>query len=224
MPLNSSLTRIKGTGDQFRLVVPPISLHLPGLPLVEVSPVVFAQVLVDSNEVSIQSNECIIGGSELIQKFKINDFFEFQVKILLTWNDGVGATSAATSAATSTLNDYDNQGPSIRAQSEIQIDLDPPGPFAFVPKHLTESVGNRAIQMTLGALQKNFMQSLGDDFERWAVDEQYRLERQQLELDFLQEDEIDMGLGGRGDFIRRGEETMAKGVKVEETLSAYLNL
>ena len=251
MPLNSSLTRIKGTGNQFRLVVPPISLNLPGIPLVEVSPLVFAQVLVDSNEVSISSHSCIIEGSELIENLNINDLFEFQVNILLTWNDNddaVGATLAETSAeisteietetetktetdtstetsieistetSTPTANDDDNQGdrdrgPWMRAQSEIQIDVDPPGPFAIVPNKILEAVGNRAIQIALGALQKNFMKSLGNDFEKWAVDEEYRLKRQQLEMDFLQEVEVD-----NDETI-----TMDNGVKVNDTLSAYLN-
>lgn len=248
MPLNSSLTRIKGTGNQFRLVVPPISLNLPGIPLVKVCPIVFAQVLVDSNEVSISSHSCIIEGSELIENLNINDLFEFQVKILLTWNngngndddDGVGATetvteieieteietdtSTETSTETSkaTLNDDDIQGdkgPWIRAQSEIKIDVDPPGPFVIVPNKILEAVGNRAIQIVLGALQKNFMKSLGNDFEKWAVDEKYRLERQQLQLEFLQEDGID----NDDDETITMDNGMDNGVKVNDTLSAYLN-
>lgn len=227
MPLNSSLTRIKGTKDQFRLTVPPISLKSPGVPLVEVSPIVFAQVLVDKNEVRITSDKCIIEGSQFIQDFHINDFFEFKVNVLLTWNDNINDNvnhhhhhhHRGQHAVIDAGDDASFGGPFIRAQSEIEIDLDPPGPFAFVPKQILEAVGNRAIQMTLGALQKNFMMSLGEDFERWVVDGEYQMERQQLELDFLKE-EIDMQIGnGNGNHRGRGGQE----VELDETLLAYLN-
>jgi len=88
-----------------------------------------------------------------------------------------------------------------------------------VPNKILEAVGNRAIQIVLGALQKNFMKSLGNDFEKWAVDEKYRLERQQLQLEFLQEDGID----NDDDETITMDNGMDNGVKVNDTLSAYLN-
>lgn len=189
-----------------------MALRSPGVPLVEVSPVVFARVLVQNDGVTITSEECIIEGSRLIQDLRMNDFFEFKVHLLLTWS--------------SNGNDGDD-GPYMRAESKIEVNLDPPGPFAFVPKQILEAVGNRAIQMTLGALQKNFMASLGEDFERWAVDEEYRLERRQLELDFLEEEmEIDGGIGIsssiNGNSNSSGE-IGGGGAELHETLLAYLN-
>ena len=63
------------------------------------------------------------------------------------------------------------------------------------------------------------MKSLGNDFEKWAVDEKYRLERQQLQLEFLQEDGID----NDDDETITMDNGMDNGVKVNDTLSAYLN-
>jgi len=195
-----------------------MALRSPGVPLVEVSPVVFARVLVQNDGVTITSEECIIEGSRLIQDLRMNDFFEFKVHLLLTWS--------------SNGNDSDG-GPYIRAESKIEVNLDPPGPFAFVPKQILEAVGNRAIQMTLGALQKNFMASLGGDFERWAGDEEYRLERRQLELDFLEEEmEIDGGIGVSSSISGSSSSSSSSnssggigggGAELHETLLAYLN-
>jgi len=195
-----------------------MALRSPGVPLVEVSPVVFARVLVQNDGVTITSEECIIEGSRLIQDLRMNDFFEFKVHLLLTWS--------------SNGNDGDD-GPYMRAESKIEVNLDPPGPFAFVPKQILEAVGNRAIQMTLGALQKNFMASLGEDFERWAGDEEYRLERRQLELDFLEEEmEIDGGIGVSSSISGNSSSSSSSnssgeigggGAELHETLLAYLN-
>ena len=123
---------------------------------------------------------------------KINDFFDFQVTISLTW-EGAG----------NNLNDKMIRAtPSIVAKSEIEIGLDPPGPFAFVPRQILEAVGNRAIGITLGTLQSNFMKSLGKDFERWASDEDYRAQRRALEFNLTSENE--------------------SSDKMDETLMAYL--
>ncbi len=181
MPLNSSLDRVIGTADQFKLRVPPIKLKSPGVPEVEVRPLMMARVKVESDRVLISSNSCQILGSKLIDDMNINDFFEFNVQICLTWELG-DKTSYGVGA-----ND-DTSSPSITAKSKIEIDLNPPGIFTIVPRKILELVGNQAIGITLGSLQKNFMTSLGDDFERWSVDAEYRAQRQKLELDMENED------------------------------------
>jgi hypothetical protein len=166
MPLNSSLDRIYGTSDQFRLRVPPMKLKSPGVPEVEVRPLMMAGVKVFPDQVLITSDSCEIRGSKIIDDLKINDFFEFKVKICLTWE-----TSTET----------------ITAQSEIEVDLDPPGVFAFVPRRILEVVGNRAVGFSLGTLQKKFMKSLASDFERWSIDKDYREQRKLLEKDMQAE-------------------------------------
>mmetsp|Transcript_12705 Transcript_12705/g.18733 ORF Transcript_12705/g.18733 Transcript_12705/m.18733 type:complete len:259 (-) Transcript_12705:59-835(-) len=182
MPLNSSLNRVAGTADQFRLLVPPMKLKSPGVPEVEVRPLMMASVNVRKDCVFITSNSCQIRGSKIIEDLKINDFFDFKVEICLTWENGSPASSI--NKTRSPLS------PSITARSEIEVDLEPPGLFAFVPRRIIEAVGSRAIDVTLGALQKNFMKSLGSDFERWSVDDNYREQRKQLELNIAAEGQL----------------------------------
>jgi len=161
MPLNSSLDRIRGTTDQFRLCVPPMQLKSPGVPGVEVRPVVMARVTVEPDQVVIFSDSCILKGSKIIEDIGINDFFDFTINIYLTWKNEMGDRL-------------------ITARAEIDVDLDPPGPFALVPKNIIEAVGNRALSIALDALLKDFMWNLGLDFDRWAADENYRKEREEM--------------------------------------------
>lgn len=179
MPMNSALDRVYGTADQFRLRVPPMQLKSPGVPAVEVRPLMMAKVNVEENRVVITSDSCQIRGSKIIEDLNINDFFEFQVKICLTWESTSGGSAASC----------------ITAESDIQVDLDPPGLFSLVPRKILAAVGTRAIGVTLGLLQKNFLVSLGSDFERWSVDEDYRLQRKQLELDMASETPMEDELG-----------------------------
>ena len=169
MPLNSSLNRIHGTLDQFELKVPPIKINLPIAPTVEVRPLVVAKVDVAKDHVLIISSSCEINGSKIIQDLNINDFFDFLVQVCLTWD-----TSSASS---------------ITAKSKIELDLKPlPGIFKVIPTNVLENVGNNAIRLSLKYLQNNFMKSLGKDFERWSVDEEYRMEREKLQ--FLADESI----------------------------------
>merc|ERR1712157_19079 len=119
-----------------------------------------ARVNVEPDRVFITSNSCQIRGSKIIEDLHINDFFTFQVEICLTWDSS-----------------------SITAKSEMKVNLNPPGIFAIVPSKVLEVVGNQAIGIALGSLQKNFMRSLGADFERWSVDAAYRAQRKKLELE-----------------------------------------
>ena len=81
MPLNSSLDRVRGTPDRFKLCVPPMQLKSPGVPMVEVRPEVMARVTVEPERerVEIFSDVCEIRGSRIIDDLKINDFFDFTV-------------------------------------------------------------------------------------------------------------------------------------------------
>lgn len=163
MPMDSSLTRIRGTADEFKLIVPPMHFKAPGVPGVEVRPVVNARVTVEEDRVVIVSDSCVINGSPMIERIRLNDCFDVTVRICLTWSsDGEH---------------------SISARSQIDLMLDPPGPFAFVPRQVTQAIGNRAMSITLGALLKDFMKNLGKDFERWSTDEEYRSNREQLGME-----------------------------------------
>lgn len=167
MPLDSSLSRrTNGAADEFELIVPPIQLKSPGVPIVEVRPIIVASVVVEENRIIITSNSCEIRGSKLIQDLKMNDYFDFEIKLFMTYIDNSSSNK--------------NTG-SIMAKSEIKIDLDPPGIFGLVPRSILEAVGNRAIGVTLEALQRDFIKSLGKDYERWSCDKSYRIQREKME-------------------------------------------
>lgn len=168
----------------------------------------------ENERVTIRSDTCQIGGSKIIDDLKINDFFEFSVEICLTWDNGNTNTNMSMSADAGLgrrARASAGRSGKIQAQSDIAVDLNPPGPFAFVPRGILEAVGNRAIALTLGSLQQNFMVSLGTDFERWITDESYRMERQKLE-DALQEE-----------FTLDGSGSSRSSIPLDETLMAYLD-
>eukprot|EP00966_Prymnesium_polylepis_P175229 4055064-Prymnesium_polylepis.1 len=68
----------------------------------------------------------------------------------------------------------------IRSETCIEVDVDPPGPFAFVPRRLLEATGNAVMSFAMARLQVAFIRSLADDYGRWAVDEAYRNERMEF--------------------------------------------
>merc|ERR1711862_658225 len=74
MPLNSSLDRVIGTRDKFRLSVPPIKLKVPGVNQIQVRPLMMAKVNVKSDCVMITSDSCRITGSKIIDDLSLNDF------------------------------------------------------------------------------------------------------------------------------------------------------
>eukprot|EP00567_Pseudictyota_dubia_P007212 CAMPEP_0197460132 /NCGR_PEP_ID=MMETSP1175-20131217/53294_1 /TAXON_ID=1003142 /ORGANISM="Triceratium dubium, Strain CCMP147" /LENGTH=102 /DNA_ID=CAMNT_0042995167 /DNA_START=1 /DNA_END=306 /DNA_ORIENTATION=+ len=88
MPLDSSLSRIRGTADEFKLIVPPMQFKVPGIPGVEVRPVVNAKVTVEPDRVVVVSDSCIIHGSPMIEQIRLNDHFDITVRICLTWASG----------------------------------------------------------------------------------------------------------------------------------------
>lgn len=217
MPLNSSLDRIHGTNDHFTLKVPPIKIQSPApalqntFPSVEIRPVLTAQVTVEKEFVSIVSHSCNIDvdGSKWIRDLNINDYFDFQVNIRLTWKESSSST--------------------ITADSKIQVDLDPPGAFKMFPNSILEAIGSRAIQMTLGALQKNFMKSLALDYEKWATDETYRNKRKEMEMQLDLRDEMYNGrdvsngnsaMGASNN--RYHQRRLRRDISADETLIAYL--
>ncbi len=195
-----------------------MKLQSPGVPLVEVKPVVMATVSVEPEKerVVIRSDACQIGGSKIIDDLKINEYFEFSVEICLTWDRDAADADADAVGTLSSSRSGSNIG-IIQAQSNIAVDLNPPGPFAFVPRQILEAVGNRAIALTLGSLQQNFMISLGKDFERWVTDESYRSDRQKLEDALGEEFMVYKYESGSGSGSNRN------GIPLDETLMAYLD-
>lgn len=173
LPLSASLDILPGTTDRFRLCVPPLCFNLPGLPVVEATPTVLARVSTSEDRVVISSNECSIAGSPLIEKLRLNERYNFSVETCFTWrqNDDGEAPSTATAASQA------DGGDAIFSSTTIEVDVDPPGPFALMPRFVLEAVGNSVMALALTRLQTPFVANLAADYARWSSDEAYREER-----------------------------------------------
>jgi len=147
MPLGSSLTtRVRNDDDindnnqklssntEFELVVPTITFF--GLSL---TPVVYATVQPQANQVVISSNQCILRGSPFIEKVQLNDRFDFFVNTTLTWTDDTT---------------YNSTECSITAETCIKVDVDVPRPFNTIPKRIIERTGNAAMHISLKYIQE----------------------------------------------------------------------
>jgi hypothetical protein len=181
MPLNSSLTRVYGSEEEFILCVPKVSFNIPGGPI-EVFPEVRAKVKVEPDQVVIYSDSCTIYGSPIVERLKLNDRFDFRVRATLTWkqeeSDGKEALLQEQKDGTEpTL----VKGDTICSSAEIEVDVYPPGRLALIPRRIIEPVGNTAMAFILSLLLEDFMVGLGSDYERWASDDAYRAERKLLE-------------------------------------------
>ena len=182
MPLSSSLTRVPGSTDEFLLQVPPVRFAIPFIFAIEVIPSVVATVSIEPDRVIIFSDRCVLGGSPIIEDLCLNDRYDFRVHTCFTWDapqkeEGVASFPLA----------EDGLVEQIRSVTEIEVDIDvdTPGPFARVPKRVLEVMGNSAMGFVTKRLQAEFIRGLAEDYERWATDSAYRLERRDVELELI---------------------------------------
>jgi len=190
MPLGSSLTTRGRVNDnnqklssntEFELVVPTITFFSLSL-----TPVVYATVQPQENQVIISSNQCILRGSPFIEKVQLNDRFDFFVNTTLTWADDT------------TLAHYQNGDKdiyanstacSITAETCIKVDVDVPRPFNTIPKRIIERTGNAAMHISLRYIQASFVDNLAIDYNKWSTDEEYRKYRASLSEKVVIDDE-----------------------------------
>jgi len=152
MPLNSKLERI---GDaEFKLKVPPVNFFW-----MEVIPTVYCTVTSSEDSVQIESCKCVLSGSNIVEG--LNDSFKFYVCTKFKWVD----------SPTRKI---------IFSNSKINVEIDPPGPFKAIPKSALEATGNAVMQIALKTVERSFIISLSEDYNRWAVDLKYRKERANL--------------------------------------------
>jgi hypothetical protein len=195
MPLNSSLQRVYGSEDEFILEVPEVSFKLPR-GNVDIRPQVRARVQVEPDRVVIQSISCTISGSPLIEKLKLNERYELDVKVILTWGQNERAQDDIDidddddddieEMNNDTEEDVAVQEPtilqdSVRAFAEVDVDVYPPSRFKVIPRRLLAKAGNAGVSYILGLLLDNFLKGLAEDYERWAMDLDYREERMLLQ-------------------------------------------
>lgn len=194
MPLGSSLTRVEKnyvdkqmsdlfarsdgecTEEWFKLEVPTITFFNLSL-----QPVVYATVQPQSNQVVISSNKCLLHGSPFIEKVKLNDRFIFDVKCTLTWRDDLQTQKSRSKKEPNNAELYGLC--TITAETIIDVDVNVPRPFSSLHRPFVQKTGNAAMKLSMKYIQRNFVKSLAEDYERWASDDEYRRFRASLSKD-----------------------------------------
>ncbi len=191
MPLGSSLTKLDGnnnsnsydeTATEFELVVPEITFFNLTL-----QPVVLCTVQPMDDKVVISSNNCYLRGSPFIEKTRLNERFDFQVRTTLTWyeydDDDMQVLSKSSSADNNEQrNDEEESCSTITATTSIDVDVDVPRPFSSIPKFILQRTGNAAMKLSLKFIQANFVRNLANDYTKWCSDDEYRSYRASLSL------------------------------------------
>jgi hypothetical protein len=104
MPLDATLQRMQN--NRFNLTVPPVKFFT-----LEVSPTIICDVIQTENSVEIESKECILRGSSYVES--LNGCFKMKIKTIFSWND-------------------DSNKKSIKSNSNVYVEVDPPSPFNFL--------------------------------------------------------------------------------------------
>jgi len=161
MPLHAKLSRLPGgNSNDFELVVPKVRLGW-----LEVQPVVHAVATVKDDRVVIEGNQCTLRGSPFIGRSRLNERFDFRVRAELSWVDE---------------KEGEVRGNQISADTTIEVNVDTPFPFRTIGKRAIEKMGDKALQISLNFVLRSFLRGLTSDYQRWAMDEDYRQSRAAL--------------------------------------------
>ena len=172
MPLDATLVRMKSNdiirylsntntpllstdaipNNYFNLTVPPVRFFT-----LDVSPSLVCKVTQADDMITIESDSCTLYGSPYVES--LNGCYKIQIKTIFTWLDTVTYRA-------------------IKSKSSIKVDVDPPPPFKYFAKSLLEKTGTLAMSIALRQIENAFVQSLTKDYEKWALDSEYRLGRQ----------------------------------------------
>ena len=153
LPYGASLRR-PGADGLFELTVPPVTfLWLEVAPLVRAS----VDTHAETDAVIITSTDCKLRGSDVIERIRLNEAFRFFVRTRITWVDGSERRLAT--------------------DTQIRVQVEPPGPFATVPRAVLEATGNAVMKVAMEGVQRGFVRALARDFEQWACDASYRTRR-----------------------------------------------
>lgn len=193
MPLGSSLTKLdtcnnnnsnsdnEASPTEFELVVPEITFFNLTL-----QPVVLCTVQPMDDKVVISSDNCYLRGSPFIEKTRLNERFDFQVRTTLTWFDNDNDVQVLSTSSVhhddEQRNDEEECCSSITATTSIDVDVDVPRPFSSLPKFILQRTGNAAMKLSLKFIQANFVRNLANDYTKWCSDEEYRSYRASLSL------------------------------------------
>ncbi|CAL8470714.1 g10256 [Coccomyxa elongata] len=151
VPMGGSLKRV--STDVFEVVVAPVRFFD-----IWVQPRVrcIVRLLDMPLRVDIRCVECILDGSPAVSELRLQERVQFDVHTCFRCQQ---------------------DPPAILSESEIDVTVEPPGPFVFVPDIVLQAVGNAGLYQALSTLQRVFIRSLAKDYARWATNAEYRKER-----------------------------------------------
>lgn len=138
--------------NYFNLTVPPVRFFT-----LDVSPSLVCRVTQSDDQITIESDSCTLYGSPYVES--LNGCYKIQIKTIFTWLDSISYRS-------------------IKSKSSIVVDVEPPPPFKYFAKSLLEKTGTLAMSIALRQIENAFVQSLSKDYEKWALDSEYRIARQ----------------------------------------------
>lgn len=144
----SKLKRVEG--DKYQAVIPPLKFFDW-----EVNPITYSYIRQTDSSVVIESNESTLKGTPLIES--LNGLFFFQIRTELSWKDEASAKT-------------------ISARSQVEMWVNPPAPFNFIPSPIAETGGNAVFQLVLDALHREFLNPLEKDIKKFLTSGTYRQE------------------------------------------------
>lgn len=164
--LDPDLIKPLGFG-KYALKVPRVQLFSVWVePLVHVT-VVSNKDSAGRSSVTIRAVNWGLSGSPLIESVGLARRFNLEFCTLLSW---APATNESTNGA--------NLNGTLKGTTTLDVYTEVIGPFRYMPRQVLETGGNAVMQSLNNVLLPLFMRRLSDDYERWASDPNYRLERQ----------------------------------------------
>ena len=132
-----------------------------------VLPTVNVRVDIEENppRVVLRANECRVAGSALVERLGISDKLGLEVETTMEWRVWEGDSAEG-----------DVEG-GIEAWTRLEVWSDIVAPFSALPKRALEASCNAVLRPVVRTLLKTFVRRLGQDYEKWASDPEYRAAR-----------------------------------------------
>ncbi|KAG1671178.1 hypothetical protein FOA52_010114 [Chlamydomonas sp. UWO 241] len=166
LPLGGKISKVDDS--RVELVVPRISLFDVWLQPSAIAALSLSNGLL---EFTSMTDYIKLEGSSHVKQFKLDERFNLDVRIAITWPNGGKASS---SSASSGSDSEAGRRATIEAVGDLLIEVDIPPPFSFMPKGVLTTTGNAAMAVTNGLILDAFCKSLAADYTTWSGDGKLR--------------------------------------------------
>mmetsp|Transcript_22842 Transcript_22842/g.58180 ORF Transcript_22842/g.58180 Transcript_22842/m.58180 type:complete len:254 (-) Transcript_22842:475-1236(-) len=146
MPLGGKLRSVDTAVGLYEITIPRMQLFDMWL-----APKASARLKVDANKLVIGAEDCMLTGSHHVEQLGLNDRFNVDVAITFAGHHPDPAAQGR-----------------IISDGMIEVQVDIPPPFSFMPKPVLETTGNAALAGSLSILLNTFAQLLADEYHKWA--------------------------------------------------------